>query len=649
MSEIHTLSLVILGIAWLVAFAAGLRWCRHLAIADWPARVCLATVIPAAALVGSVHALALASMLLETAWVAPMYIAPLNFIPVLLIVRWTGRRIATEPRDSIADRETFSDPPATGRWMIPMIIVAGCYVVFAIDALTRFPHGADALHYHLPVAARWMQTQRMDLIFGLTHQSLPENGMIVPCLMMFAGLDRAINLAQFPNAIIVALAVFSLSRSAGAGTRAAIGGACIAASVPMVIFQSSSGYIDLYGATAWLMALLGIVQAFATVDAARRTRIIVLAGLAAGIAMGSKSTYLLLVPFLLVALLLINRTGRSSLRLNRQGAVVLTLVFATATLPCSVHWFARGAWQAGNPIYPVTFKIGDSKILPGFTVEEEPHFEKRTASEKITRWWDYPWRETKHSGSGYPYGRGNGLGAAYATFVPLGLVMTLWWRRRPARSPLPYVYALLALAGMAILVTVFAEMLRFVLALVLVAVPLGALLLQRIESRFPRAAFGLLTVSLSITTLLAVFEPVHDLAGRWRDQAWSREAFYGMPPSLESIHDGATVLNLSNAYETWALMGPRRNHQVITPTHWSVMTGAMPMTTNLLDKHKIEFIYASVDESMRWPVDLPVVPLPYGEGTPSVMFSQPGRLYYVLPEVKRRNAQAASAMRGGQS
>jgi hypothetical protein len=607
MHVVHLTSLIVIAAVWGMAWRVGCRWCLRCGIKERASLWALACVLPTAGLILAVHVLALVAIVLGRGLVTPEAVAVI-FLALTWLTHRAVRHFASAEPNAEHAAASGEAPARLGVWWLPVFIVAGVYAAFLVDALTRYPTGYDGLHYHLPVAVNWMQQQRMDLIFGLKHQSFPENGMIVPFLLSFAKLERLFTIVHLPKALLLCLVIHGLSRAIGVTARGSVIGACIALSIPIVVFQSFSAYIDLYAAAAWLSALLALTWATRVTTHRRRRSLILLAGLAAGIALGSKTTFLVLVPLLGLAAIATEWIRQRGDTHSAPRPVRTAAVFALAALVCSGFWFIRGAVQAGNPVYPLGVDIAGQRILPGFVAED--YFPKRTAEQKASRWWDYPWRETKHSGTGYPFSVNNALGAAYTAFVPVGmLALLLSGRVRRPREPADrwlLIYVLLALGGVLLLLTVFAEMLRFVLPLVLVAVPVAAVMIDHLIDRLPRPTLVILSAALLVTAAVATLKPAHAFAGRWRDGVWDRAAIYEIPPVIDRLGPGSRILNLSSPDATYPLMGSNLDSQVITPPHWKLLLGGRPMSARALYDNEIDYIYIRGPRPDDWPDDLPI-------------------------------------------
>ena len=630
MQTLHLVSLLLIAAAWLVAWRSGCRLARSCGVDDRPSILALGSTLPAAGLIFCVHLIALAALFSGAGLVTPEPVAALFALLAWLGHRQTSkhRSVKTSRRRDVETRRPMPQsryvffrrfavsacrPPQAFRrflsvfrrlpalYCLPVIVVAGMYALFLLDALTRYPTGYDALHYHLPATVGWMQKGSIDLIYGLMEQSFPENGMMVPLLLSFARLESLIIIAHLPKAILLAAVIYGLSRRLGVSARGALLAACVASSIPIIVFQSFTNYIDLYAASSWLCALLALTWATRVEHEGQRRCLVLIAGLSAGISLGSKTTYFVLVFLLLVVVGLVCGSKPSA----RMRYVTS---FAAAALVCCGFWLVRGTVQAGNPVYPLAVTIGDQELLPGFSADEI--YPKRSFATRVQRWWDYPWREYKINNAGYNYGVNNGLGAAFAAFVPAGFlgVAVGCFRRRQGIAFLTWrrVFVGLALSGGVLLLTIFRETLRFILPLILLMVPVAALLIDRLIARFPKATTLLLTLSLTATACIATLQPAKSLLGRLRDGGWDRAAFYEMPPLVDSLPAGTRILNLVTNEATYPLLGEHLSNVVITSLHWRLLTKGKGISAAALRKHRIDYVCTVEPPPMDWPKDLPL-------------------------------------------
>lgn len=613
----------------LFSWLAGWRWaagkCQMFGITAPLDRAVLATIVPAAILIGSLHVPAMVALvsgrpavsigvvtLLCTAVTAGLILFSRRSRPLSDLSQDHGR-------PAIAENTTWA---AELRW--PIVIVAGTYAFFCMEALSRFPTGYDGLKYHLPIVADWVRSGKMDLVLGDIYFSLPANGMTVPFLLASAGLERAVSCFNIPNGLILLGCVYCLARAIGAGSIGAAAATCVAGSVPLVLFQSFSSYVDLYGASAWMSALLALVWAAKAEDDRARRGLLVLAGLAGGIALGSKSTYLIHVALLVPIAAWIgwgrrdDGTGtevksdkspqvHAGLRDRRARAIHAAMVFGLAALVCSAFWFVRGTVQAGNPVYPFGLTIGGVEILAGFDAGD--HVPARSWSRKLSMWLTYPWRETNYAGTGYDYGVNNGLGAAFTALVPAAILFVMlrglgagfgqgrgWWIR---------IFLLLTICAPILLMTAFTEVLRYTFPLLLPGVVLTALLVDRLHVAFPAATRRMLTVALGVTCAIALLAPARALAGRMRDGSWEREWQYQVPKIVNEWPVGSRVLYVGPPDLIYPFMGANFRHEVIHENVWRARHGNGVVDRAVLKRADIDYVILREE----WPAD-------WGQGPP---------------------------------
>ena len=192
-------------------------------------------------------------------------------------------------------------------------------------------------------------------------------------------------------------------------------------SIPMIEMQVFSAYVDLLG-TAGILAALALLASSLREGSVLSPAVWFLSGSACGISVGTKAVYYLYAVFFCIfAVGMLWARRRAGFRWVRKSLALLVLGLV---LP-SGFWFARAVAKTGNPVYPIQVKIGGRIIFRGFDPSQitQPDYELNSVRNK-SEWLIYPWTEWKKL-TGFlkvPYGEGDGLGAAFATFVPLGIV-----------------------------------------------------------------------------------------------------------------------------------------------------------------------------------------------------------------------------------
>ncbi|MCH7873020.1 MAG: hypothetical protein IID33_15095, partial [Planctomycetes bacterium] len=630
-----------IAVTWCVAWRIGRRLCRALGVVEHASQWALACIVPTAGLILSVHVMAMIALATGQGVVTPEPVAA-----IFALVAWLAHRCTTRAKTfapGASPPRHVADRTPLGLW-VAFAVLAGAYVVFFVDALTRYPMGYDALYYHLPVAVRWMHEQRLDLVVGFNYLSHPENGMIVPFLLAFAKLESLFPFVHLPKAALVGLAIYGLARSINVSEAGAKLTACIALSVPIVMFQSFSGYIDLYAASAWLSALLALTWAVRASDPSCRHGMLVLAGLAAGVALGSKTTFLVMVTMLAVVAMAVEWIrSRESLH-DRRSPVRNLLLFGAASLACSGFWFVRGTVQAGNPVYPLGVEVGGTTLLPGLTADDI--FPRRSMSEKISRWWNYPWRETKYSGTGYPYSVNNGLGAAYTAFVPLGLLAVglalLLKSSTPLRGPPGrwlFIFTGVALTGVVLHMTVFREMLRFVLPQLLLAIVVSAVLIDRLMARFPTGVWTLAVIAFVATGLIATAKPARTIATRIKNDVWDRALYYGIPSVIDELPPGSRIVNTADPGYNYPLLGRKLSNTVIGGGVWRTKLCPRGLNAHALRENRVEYLFVQEPWPSDWDDNLPIELISDNTNKPRRPGVPASRVYRVVPEIRLGNGR----------
>ncbi len=618
----------------------GIHLCAGLGVSQKCSRGLIALLIPKVALVLAVHIPAFVSLFTNIKAVTPIFIACTYVLITSFITLILQRNSLSYPPPTLHRndyRSRFRNLILSDGLWLPVLIVTATFAVFAIDALTRYPTGYDGLHYHLPAAARWLQTGAIDLTFNHILHCYPDNAMFAPMLLLAAGLERVVSGIFLPQAAIIAALGYAIPRALKCGVRASILVATISAGLPIVIFQSASSYIDLYAATTWLTGILAIIWATRVSTSRQQNSLIFLAGTAAGLAIGSKTTYLALSPLLGLIALCVNWVRTGKFDWFSRKTFIYASAFALPMLACAGFWFARGTVQAGNPIYPLTFEVGGEKILPGFVAKD--WYPKRSFNDKVRHWWNYPWHEAKRAGGGYPLSVNNGLGAAFATFIPpafiLALLSIVSLKLQTPSQRWQFLLVALSAIGAVLLLTAFQEMLRFVLPFVIISVAMSAVMLRHLIRTTPRICIALLSLALLVNAATTTIQPAGALASRIKDNRWDRSYLYAMPSLVDQFSEGTRILNLAKPDSTYALLGASLTNDVMTHDQWYTIYLDGEVTANRLREQSIDYIFIGRGEPMpsSWIDKIPTVVVYDSQNDASFASVYPCRIYQIVPNV----------------
>jgi len=263
---------------------------------------------------------------------------------------WASRRYA--------GRGSVPAPPAPPALRIAVWIAAGaCAVVAAawmvptLGSLAGGMDRADTLWYHMPLAARFADgahfgtIDKFDPIFFASFY--PSNSEVVHAVPLLA-YDRDI-LSPLINLGWLALgltAAYAIGRPYGVGPQSLIGGAIALGAQNLVEFQAGEALNDIVGVSLVLCTVAVLVNARVAVrDRGPGGGIplapLAVAGLAAGLAAGTKLSFLAPVIALWVGLIVIAGGGR---RLRTA------LWFGLPAFLAGGYWFVRNAVAIGNPI-----------------------------------------------------------------------------------------------------------------------------------------------------------------------------------------------------------------------------------------------------------------------------------------------------------
>jgi hypothetical protein len=516
----------------------------------------------------SVHLLATLEMARVIASVSLFQIAVVQGVAlglVLLLLPRTAPRLHASARDRAA-----TTMAAIRSLPLPVLIgggvVAASYAVFLANLLLSYPMGTDAVSYHFPTAVRWLQEGSLRIPTSKEwHFSLSGNAEIPMMVLLGTGWQALATLPQMLGAVVLSLASYRIATRLGASPAAAVAAVLILLNIPMITWQTFSGYIDLYGGSFIVAAVALFLARHDELDRPLAWWLfpgrLAVCGLACGIALGTKPTF-----YVYSALFWLGAVGVSLVERTRHRIPVKTVasVMLVAILLPGIFWFGRTVSATGNPLYPVKVEVKGYTIFDGYDARTQIGIGDQHWVRSRSEWIIYPWTEWKRFGSSY--GTGTGLGAAFATFVPLGVLSALagmvFWRSGGAGVQ-PFLPAALLVGG---LVWWFAmgRMLRFTIPLIACACALTAPLLDRLLSYRPVAVGGLLVLSLATTSLIAAFEPAHSLLGRARTWNWTRAVFYGVPAIVDEFPRGSCVLNAGDFINNFGLAGKYLSNRILT-------------------------------------------------------------------------------------
>ncbi len=233
-----------------------------------------------------------------------------------------------------------------GRFGRLIAVGAGVIFICALCIALAPPLRFDALTYHLSIPRAYLLAGRATYLPDNMFWGMPQQTeMLYTLAMLFGGIEAAAVLGWCFGIITLAgLLGYAADRL---GVRA--GWAAAACLLAGATFSASLGW----GYTEWPVMLygLGMMILLEPGQGEKSTKSLALAGVFAGMALGTKYTAGILLVIGLVLVLVY------SLRTRGRAIFPLVIFFGAAVLSAS-PWWIKNALATGNPFYPLLFPSG---------------------------------------------------------------------------------------------------------------------------------------------------------------------------------------------------------------------------------------------------------------------------------------------------
>lgn len=201
----------------------------------------------------------------------------------------------------------------------------------------------DSLAYHLAVPKQWMQRGSIDYIPSLHHSNFPFTVDLLNVWGLQWGGEAGAKAFELAFFLFGLLAIFGIAR-ARYGLRAGYAAGLAYATVPVILWEAGSAYIDnahgLFAGLGMLFAVMSWLQP-------EEKRYPWVAGLLLGFAAGSKYTGLQTIAIVTLVGVL-GGVVRKNLPATVRQVVVTGLVASVVAAP----WYIKNVILVQNPVYP---------------------------------------------------------------------------------------------------------------------------------------------------------------------------------------------------------------------------------------------------------------------------------------------------------
>jgi hypothetical protein len=400
--------------------------------------------------------------------------------------------------------------PMLQPWQIALTVLAALALAWRVVlALVLPPFAYDALTYHVTAIAHWVESDTIGAnTYSFCCARYPSNGELLDSwLAVFSRSDTLVDASQVAATLLGALAVAALARWLGVTPGGAVAAGALFVTTPIVLTQANTPYVDvtfvafLLASAAFLVRFLD-ADPFGTDKTARRSQLqpglLVLSGLAAGVAFGAKHFALPAVGVLSALLVAHVVVARARRRLGTGRGMLLVVIFASCCILVGGSWYLRSWIDTRNPVWPAAVHIGHTTVFAGRRELDDlltvPPGGNRAWPYEVGRSWAHDlafWTRRDYS---YEE-RDGGLGPVWSWLGLPALLALAWWaiRRRP-------VVAVNLLAPFALLYAVqpYRWWSRFTIYLPALAAPAIVLGIERLPSRALARALAVATVLLAV-------------------------------------------------------------------------------------------------------------------------------------------------------
>lgn len=418
--------------------------------------------------------------------------------------------------------------------------------------------GYDAMAYHLPLAASWYHNG--SIIRGANIQFYyPGNPELILRWGFIGSSEQLVLLVPFFSAIFCIYMVYKLGCVIGQEKQTALIAACCAATVPTIPFLATTAYTDTIGVLFLLISVFFLIRWLQTEFLTSSH--LFCAGLATGLAAGSKLSMLTSAFAIFLVMILIILRSRNIWRisgsqpenvgLNWPWLLSRTGCFFSAAFVGGGYWYLRNLIEQGNPFYPVTM-FG----LPGFELKTILPMQSEFVANPW-KWFLSPWTELAYTS---PYD--DGIGAVTTAIVLPSLFMWPFIHKWPKGMKRIGPGVIYCIAWVSLLLFAYSDNMtsRYGLFLILICFILLGELWMAMSSLWFRA---ITFVSFLIMSLVIMQSLAGGYLYTYLRHNESRNEKLNVPEVVDLI-PSALIFNAAGAEHTYGLMGSDYRHEVIT-------------------------------------------------------------------------------------
>lgn len=537
-----------------------------------------------------------------------------NFVHIttvtgMLVLLWGAERWIMGPIQqqketlscTIGLKQVFDAIRSVDRLVQWSAMVAGAIaLLFLLEAATRPPAGWDALVYHLPLAIKWLQQESLAFIQESWKFQMPSNGNIFPLFLMYLGNEQILSLASLPFTLLAMLAVYGLAQRLSASREEALIAALGFGTMPIVLYHTFTVMVDMFAASFFLSSIYLLLVLFQqqTQAGEKRLPLAVIAGLAFGLGLGARYTYVPLLLFMtaLCALVAIHSVAPLHTRKWKQ-AVLTVIAFDIGSLLTSIFWYMRNFMATGNPMYPLKFSMGDNGIHVSTSALSErardamsnnlgEHACIGSGDTNIQHWLVAPWIDCWAAGGDH-YSLDWGLGAVFTTFIPVLMIAVVLLTivttvRRKQVQPL-HLLLLVCIVFLTYWWTILPNITRSILPVIGIFFVFAAIIISVLSHNVKRTVYVLFLCAMITNGVLLAAKPFQALSSRLHHTTWSHSRYYDIPSMINELPAGSVILNAADERRNYPLYGRRWQNWVITDRAL-----LEPMTVTMIDNSFIE-------------------------------------------------------------